>query len=870
MMKRLETLPSLTESLPAPPRRKSRSLPSSNRRPEKEPSKPAARSHRSFYTFFLIFMGFVVLTVGIVVGVGVGLFNQFLDDMPNISYLEDYQPWMPSRMFSGDTSRQLVADFFVEGQNREKVPLSDIPDNLINALISIEDYNFYQHPGISPRGFIRAAYYDIKNRNLKQGGSTITMQLAEDLIKYDRLDYELPEMGLKSFQQKIYEIFLALQIEKKFTKNEILEFYLNQVFMGGNLFGVAVAADYYFNKEISDLNLKECALFAGMQQRPNAYSPARNPEAAQKRTEIVLQAMMRRGYIDRRQYDEAVNAPFQLNTKGTRKTQIALYPYFSFAVRRQFVDKKIKTADEVPIDIYGRGIDIESTMNVAMQHAAEDALKQGVVKHEHTRRTNGGKHWGEPGYRGMNLRGPSSLIVDQQYDAKIISDYDPQTGAIQVSIPNVRNGQGPFLVPVNPDETWLDEFDILHKGYFIRVKTRQEGGDIRFQLANDDEYVQGALIAVRPSTGEILAQVGGYDFYDEKNAGQFIRTIQATSLQPGSAFKPLLYAAALADPKKRWTIASTLRDEEREYWSGWTPRNFYNQYYGNVTMLYSLTHSLNAASVWLLDNYMGTRARGITHFRQFCRSAFELPIEESNLSIALGTTGVTPLELAQAYSVLANEGNYVKLHMIDKVYQRQDRRKNSDLLYEFQQPLETQPRISPQAAYLTTYLLRSVVEEGTGEPAKDLPFYSVGKTGTTDDCTYAWYAGYSKDILCVVYVGFDDFKRSLGAKMTGSKVALPIWMDFMQRAYDIRPELFGVIEPPPGIVFQNLCAKSLKRASPKCPDVVMLPFEKGTEPQKECPLHGQKSLQPYRNDANQLLLSNQQLYDYDSLLLNVD
>ncbi|MGC9328167.1 MAG: penicillin-binding protein 1A, partial [Candidatus Hinthialibacter sp.] len=758
-------------------------------------------------------MSFIVLLAGIFVGAGVGLLNQYLNEMPDISYLEDYQPWMPSRMFSGDSSRQLVADFFVEGQNREKVPLSDIPDDLINALIAIEDHNFYQHPGISPRAFLRAAYYDIKNRNLKQGGSTITMQLAEDLIKYDRLDYELPEMGLKSFQQKIYEIFLSLQIEKNFTKNEILEFYLNQVFMGGNLFGVAVAAEYYFNKEITDLNLKECALFAGMQQRPNAYSPTRNPDAAQKRTEIVLRAMLNMGYINQKQYEEAVKAPFQLNTQGTRKTQIALYPYYSYAVRRQFVDKKIKAPDDVPIDIYGRGIDIESTMNVAMQEAAEYALKQGIIRHEHTRRTNGGKHWGEPGYRGVNLGGPSTLVVDQPYDARILSDYDPQTGTIQVSIPNVKNGQGPFIVPVNPDETWLDEFDLLHKGYFVRVKTHQEGGEIRFELDYDEEYVQGALIAVRPSTGEILAQVGGYDFYDDKNAGQFIRTIQATSLQPGSAFKPLLYAAALADPQKKWTIISHLRDHEKEYWTGWTPRNFYNRYYGNVTMLYSLTHSLNAASVWLLDNYKGTQARGIANFRQFCRSVFELPVEESNLSIALGTTGVSPLELAQAYSVLANEGNFIQLHMIDKVYQRQDRRKSSVLLYEFQQPMETQARLSPQTAYLTTYMLRSVVEEGTADEAKDLPFYNVGKTGTTDECTYAWYAGYSKDILCVVYVGFDDFKRSLGIKMTGSKVALPIWIDFMQRAYEVRPELFGVIDPPPGIVLQNICNQSLKRAS---------------------------------------------------------
>lgn len=831
-----------------------------------------ARAARNYKTFFLLSLTVFILLIGMLVGFAVGILNQYLDKkMPKISYLDDYRPWMPSRMFSGDESRQMVADFFGDGQNRTLVPLSEIPTNLKNALIAIEDKEFYDHPGISLRGFIRAAYKDIKNHNLAQGGSTITMQLAEDLIKNKRLDFELPEMGLKSFQQKIMEILLSLQIEKRFTKNEILEFYLNQVFMGGNIYGMAAAAEYYFDKEISQLSLKECALFAGMQQRPNAFSPTKNPEKAQARTQKVLNDMLDSGFITQAEYEQALNEPFQLNTQGTRRTQIALHPYFSYAVRRQFQERQIVAVDHSPIEVLGRGIDIESTMNVFLQQAAESALKKGIVDHEHARRRLGGKHWGEAGYRGANLNGPDTLQVDEEYDAKITADYNPQEGTVQVTLPNIKKGQGPFSVAVIPDETWLDEFDLLHKDYFIRVKAYQEGNEIRLKLAKD-EYVQGSLIAVRPTTGEVLAQVGGYDFNDMKNGGQFIRSVQATTLQPGSAFKPLLYAAALSDPAKHWNITSLLHDIRKEYWSGWTPRNFYNEYFGPVTMNYSLTHSLNAASVWLLDNYKPTRSAGIDYLRTFCRDVFGFTVEEANLSIALGTTGTTPMEVAQAYSVFANQGVYVPLHMVNKVFQRQvAQRKTTDQIYEFK-PNEIQQRLSPQVAYLVTSMLRSVVDEGTGQPAKELPFFSVGKTGTTDESTYAWFAGYSKDILCVVYMGYDDFQRSLGSKMTGAKVALPIWIEFMKRAYEIKPELFGEIEPPSGIVFHEVCGdrNSGKLATPQCPSKINLPFEKGAEPLEECSIHGQDSTRPYRNVSNQLILSDQQRTDYDPINLSVE
>lgn len=798
--------------------------------------------------YFWIFMAMLVCS-STAVGIAVGYLNSYLDQMPSIPFLEDYRPSMPSQIFSAGPRRALVADFFRDRQNRELVPLNVMPDYLINAVIALEDIRFYEHCGISPRAFIRAAIHDIRTGTLEQGGSTITMQLAEDLIKGGHLEIQLPEMTLKSFRQKIWEVILALQIEKRYTKEKILEIYLNQVFMGGNIYGVARAAESYFGKEVSELNLKECALFAGMLQRPNAYSPTRNLEAAESRTRVVLGEMLEHGFITQEEYDQAAGELFQLNTTATRRAQIQMHPYFTEEIRRRFESGEIEDAKGNPIEIYGQGVDIESTLDLDLQAIAEEAMKRGIRDHEHRRRPMGGKFWGAPGYGRANGDGPRTLTAGHEYDARITGEYDPQSSTIQVSVPNVNGGKGPFTVPVVPDGTWLDEFDLLHPGIFIRVNAVERGGSVALELA-DDEYVQGALVAVRPSTGQVLALVGGYDF----NESSFIRATQALTVQPGSAFKPFLFAAAICDDKKDWTPTTNLLDVERDYFRGWTPRNFYNRYYGWVSMRYSLVHSLNAASVWLLDNLRPGRMQSIQHFRDFCRRTFELEIDKSNLTIALGTSGTTPYDLAQAYAVLANRGEFMGLHMVERVYQRQDSRHMfQKQLYEFQQPFETRKRMTAEEAYLISYMLNKVVDEGTAEEAKALPFFTAGKTGTTDDCTYAWFAGYSRDILCVVYVGYDDFQRSLGYKMTGSKVALPIWMDFMEKAHEARPELFGDMPVPEGIVLKNVCVRSGRPAGSSCPSTERIPYDRERAPGGICPVHGGEQLDPYRNEANKAL-----------------
>jgi penicillin-binding protein 1A len=532
-----------------------------------------------------------------------------------------------------------------------------------------------------------------------------------------------------------------------------------------NISGVARAAQYYFGKDIRDLSLKECALLAGMLQRPGYYIPFRHPERAEWRTRITLGAMLKRGYITQEEYEEAVADEFHLRKKPMGITrQIAKYPYFSETIRRQFADGKIKGFDGTPIQLYGQGIDIQSTIDTRLQTFAEAALRKGIEEQERVHRKGGGYLWGKPGHYRPNQKekgsGAKRLQEGEHYDAKILSPLNPETNTLTVSLPYVIGAKDSYELSVDPESTWLDEFELLEPDTYLRVKAVEEESGLQVVLSNN-KYVQGALVAVQPSTGKILALAGGYNFHDSKNNGRYIRAVQAKDIQPGSAFKPILYTAALAAPEQDWTPASHIRDEEIEFWSGWTPKNYYENYYGNVTIRYSLVHSLNAASVWLLDNFMGSRIQGLMTLRNFCRTVFDYPLPEANLSVALGSAGTRPVDLAQAYAVLANRGVFVDLHMVDKVTQRDYQRssasaENQDLLYQFQPDFDRQHRLSPEVAYLTTYLLRQVVEDGTGKPAMDLPFYSVGKTGTTDDCIYAWYAGFSKDILCVAYLGYDN------------------------------------------------------------------------------------------------------------------
>lgn len=841
------------DRLPPPPKKRAKTAAS--------PKPPRGRLNSIFWVLFSL----LVMCMGALVGLTVGYINRELEQLPVIEFLEDYQPAMPSRVFAGEGEGEMIANFYSDNQNREMVTLAEMPPDLINAVVAIEDRRFFEHCGIDLYGLIRAVIYDIRTMSREQGASTITIQLAEDLINNGHVDWpDMPETGLKDFQRKFWEWKVALQMEKRYTKDEILEIYLNQVFLGGQVYGVARAAEYYFGKELPELDLKECALFAGMLQAPNRFSPITYPERAQERTGIVLRSMLREGYITEDQYRAALDEPFKLRQKNERRTQIALYPYYSWAIYSEFSKNEFVTKTSQPIRINGKGIDVYSTIDVRLQEIAQSALRKGIEEHERRYRKHP-RYWGTNGYVSD---APKELQVGPAvYDAKIVSEFDAENRTIQVTVPNTRGGEGPFTVAIDTAAVKWDDFDILHPGYYLPVRAVKQGDKIALRLAHDD-HVQGAVVLVQPSTGRVLALAGGYDFDDKNNKGNFIRALQATTAQPGSAFKPLLMTAALSYPK-RWTPASILKDIRYEYWRGWIPRNYYDEYFGDVTMHYTLVHSLNAASVWLLDNFKSSRLNSIQSLHEFCKNVFDLDLDNPNLSIALGTSGTSPMELAQAYSVIANRGDFVKLHLVDRVFQRHDsRRGQPNLLWEFSQPYAERKRLSPEVAYLTTYLLHDVVMEGTATDAKDLPFWCAGKTGTTDDCVKAWFTGFSNDILCVTYLGFDDHKRSLGVKMTGSQAALPIWIDVMKQTYAIHPEFFGEIQPPQSLVFRDICDKSGLLARDACRKGVdsyknllvhRMPFIEGSAPTTLCnvPSHMPSGLDAriYPNQAQQLILN---------------
>ena len=844
-------------AIPAEPFKKENNKP----KPGKpKPRSPLVKSRRK--RWLLLFLFTVVLTMGTTVGLSIGFLNTFLDQLETITYLEDYRPWMPSRLFSGDEQNTLIATFFNERQNREMVPLSSMPKNLLRAVVDLEDRRFYSHFGISFPDIFRAAYINFKAGRIKQGASTLTIQLAEDLIKNKYTPYNIETLGLRSWQQKLWEMGLALKIEKRYSKAEILEIYLNQVILGGNnMSGVARAANYYFGKDIKELNLKECALFAGMLQAPSRFNPYKNPEGAQKRTADALNAMLKAGHITKEEHDEAINEPFKLldtSIEMPKSSQIRLYPYFSEAIKRQFDEELIKSNEDTPIQVMGQGVDVICTIDQRLQDLAQETLQKGIIDQERIHRKHG-SDWGVPGSKGINRSGPAQLEAGAEYDAKITSELDKEKNTIRVTIPNVKGGEKELSLPVDPEKTWLSGFDLLHPGNYIRVKVIASDDGLSLQLGKD-KHVQGAMVIAQPSTGKVLALIGGYDFYDSQNNGQYIRAVQADKIQPGSSMKPLLYSAALSEPKGKWTPASILRDVATDYGRGWVPKNYYDRYFGSVTMRYSLAHSLNAASVWLLDNYKNSRGASTYAFQNFCRDVYEIKVGR-DLSIALGTIGITPYSLAQAYSVLANRGDFVQLHMAEKVsqrsYQSDDNQVKPRTLYKFFQPVEKRLRLSPQVAYLTTYLMREVVMDGTAKKAKTLPFYCAGKTGTTDDCKYAWFTGYARDLLCVVYLGYDDFEHfSLGEKRTGSEATLPIWMDFMSKAYEIYPDYFGDVTPPNGITFRNICDDSGFLAGPSCPKekIKNMPFIEGTEPKRNC-FHGNAPVQAYKNPASDIQFS---------------
>jgi penicillin-binding protein 1A len=756
-------------------------------------------------------------------------------DLPDVRFLQDYQPPIITRLYSD--SGVLVHQFAEE--RRILVPLGEIPDTFENAIVATEDSDFFRHLGISPRGIARAMVHNLLAGSVVEGGSTLTQQLAKIL-------FLRPERTLR---RKVQEAYLALQIEKTYTKQEILEFYCNQIYMGHGRYGVEAASQFYFGKPSRDLTLAEAATLAGIPQRPEVFSPLRNPEIAQRKRDHVLERMVDEHYLAPEAAEAAKAEPI-VTIKNVLADPLA--SYFVEEVRRKLEASYGETL------LYQGGLEVFTTLNVDIQKAANEALRRGL--HAIDRRQ---------GFRPIErnlLRDNAGLDASAQ-DALLAAHQEPdwqRPPEVGRKVRGLVLSATDKLAEVRVGE-WTGKVlpaDMAWSGRRTPKQAMARGDITLFEVASLDEAkktlrlkldqepkVEGALVALEPSSGEIKALIGGYDF----NRSEFNRATQALR-QTGSAFKPIVYLSALvhgmtpADLVLDAPTVFTSRRGEDQY----QPENYTRRYYGLTTLREALEDSRNIVSVRLL-NQVGYRETIALAGRMGIHSPLH-----AFPSTALGSSEATLLELTSAYSIFPNQGIRVEPHLMKYVSGRDGQ------VMEKTEPAATEA-ISADLAYLMTYLLEGVIADGTGRLAQVINHPMAGKTGTTDDFSDAWFIGFTPSLTCGVWVGFDQ-KQSLGPDETGARAALPIWVDFFKAILEDRTR--EKFLKPANVVYVPIDRQTGLRASVEsgCQDIILEAFVRGTEPAGFCSArqHFQQAL-PYflqelkLNESDELVLTPEEL-----------
>ncbi len=752
------------------------------------------------------------LVWAIVIGCLVGAFGGWLGarvlHIPQLDQLPTYRPATTSHIFAADGS--VTGTFALE--SRVELPPEAIPDAIKLSIVAIEDANFYSHGGVDPKAILRAVIGSIMTGRLggRGGASTLTQQMAKNLF----LSRE------RTLTRKVKEMFLAMDMEKRLSKDQIISMYANQIYLGHGAYGVEAAAQVYFGKPAADLELQEAAMLAGMIQNPERlHNPIRNPEGTRNRRNHVLAKMVELGFIDQGAYGTAVNAP--LGVSIHRESKVG-GDYFVEHVRKTIEQRYGTDA------LYTAGLQVDMTLDPFLQRAAERAVREGLVELETTRL----------GYR----KPPNVVALNQAIDAESFQDpswegllFEPLSMAkaivLEVGRSTARlNIAGRVATLKLDDAAWTKASSlrrILTEGDLVLVRLPEvlpeDGSDqeLRVSLIQEPE-IESALLAMDNRTGAVLAMVGGFDF----ERSEFNRAIQS-KLQCGSAFKPFVFLTAF---ERGFTPADTVFDGPVLFPDGtgemtYCPRNYYGKYFGVATLRRALELSFNASAVKLQDMVGGqavvetAKAMGIsTPLRPYA-------------SLALGTLGVRLIDVVRAYAGFANLGEIPTPYFISEVRDRDGRS-----LERFYPTLE---RKAPAAAtYLLLHVLEGVVTQGTGQKAKVLDAHLAGKTGTTDDYSDAWFVGSSPRITVGVWVGRDK-KAPIGKRMTGAAAALPIWIKFMEAYLDTldeaaRAERFPV---PAGVVFSAVDWYSGHVVVPACADrsrVILEAFLDGTEPLVTC------------------------------------
>lgn len=733
---------------------------------QQKPAEPARRplwTRALYWALGLVAAG--VVAAGLLLGYALLV---AAPNLPSLDTITDYRPKIPLRIYTADNV--LIGEFGEERRNF--VPIAEIPDVMKKAVLAIEDDRFYEHGGVDFIGVLRAGLANLRG-GLSQGASTITMQVARNFF----LSSE------KTYTRKIYEMMLAYKIEANLSKDQILELYMNQIYLGQRAYGFSSAARVYFGKSLKDVTVAEAAMLAGLPKAPSAYNPVVNHKRAKVRQEYILLRMRELGYITPEQYEQAVHEEIKVRSEGN---EFSTHAEYVAEIVRQLMYAQYRE------ETYTRGLTVYTTLTKADQDAAYEAVRAGIMNYER-------KH----GYRGPEafIDLPADPVEREQAIDDALVEH-PASDDMRSAVVTAVSSKQVRAVLLSGEEVVIEGQALryiapslapnaqpkvkIRPGAIIRVVQGDKGAWSVAQLPE----VAAAFVSLNPEDGEIRAMVGGFDF----NRNKFNHVTQAWR-QPGSSFKPFIYTAAL---EKGFSPATVINDAPLSIGPDtggqvWEPKNYDGKFEGPMTMRRALAKSKNLVSVRIL------RAIGTQYAQDFItRFGFEADKHPAYLPMALGSGSVTPLQMAGAYSVFANGGYRVNPYLIQRVV---DSRGNVLSETRPQRAGEDAVRVlDARTAFIADSMLRDVVRTGTAYSAKqrlgrnDL----AGKTGTTNDAVDAWFAGYTPHLVAIAWMGYDQ-PRSLGVRETGGGLSLPIWISYMQKMLKGVPESPDR-QPPEGVV----------------------------------------------------------------------
>lgn len=727
---------------------------------------------RSKFKTFLI----IVLILGIfslIVGAGALWwgYNYITRDLPKLTSIEDYKPPATTQVYSSEGV--LIAEFFVE--RRYPAKMEEIPLFVRNAFLAAEDASFYSHQGIDFISILRASYKNFASRQAKQGASTITQQVVKNLL----LTHE------KSIKRKFKEAILSYQLEKRFSKDGILEIYLNQIFFGNSAYGIKSAARVYFHKELSELTLAEAAILAGLPQAPSKYSPNKNYKKAKDRQKYVLRQMVRAGFITQQAADVADAE--DIKVYSAQNDTYLKAKYYGTEVRRALISK-LGNEDEIDTG----GYQVYTALDLNAYKIANQALRRGLKEVDKRR-----------GWRGVLGSIPVSERADfitklksentEQLEPKriyrvLVENINRQTGVAKVNLGyasanlNLKEATWARKKLEKDDRTFqIDLVDQIRSGDIIEVSLKEnsdpksESQKLPSLQLDQTPDIEGAIVLLDPHSGKVVSAIGGYSY--ERSV--FNRATQGLR-QPGSSFKPIVYLAAIDG--FNYTPSTIVYDEPRTFRAGdefWTPKNYDRKFLGPITLQTALEKSKNLVSADIISRI------GISAAVNYAKKMGITSHLGNNLSLSLGSSEVTLLELTRAYGVLASKGVLFDSIFITKIVDRFGK-----VVYDYENEKLSVAKqvIDPNSAFVMTHMMKGVVERGTATAIKPIGRPVAGKTGTSNEQMDTWFIGFTPDWVAGVWVGF-DVKKKIGEKETGGKAAAPIWLYTMQEYLDYRDKV---------------------------------------------------------------------------------